>query len=46
MSEAKIHIRLERYAESVQLLNEAVAYFAENNQIEHIRARLLGGIRA
>lgn len=41
LSEAKIHLRLEQYAQSIQLLNDAVSYFAEYNRLEHLKAKLL-----
>ncbi len=41
--QAKVHIHLEQYADSFRLLDEAAAYFAENNVVEHVRARLWWG---
>lgn len=41
--QAKIHIRLREYIASFKLLDEAVAYFAENNAIEHVKAKLWWG---
>lgn len=38
--QAKIHIRLEQYGDGFNLLDEAVAYFVENNIVEHVKARL------